>query len=116
MVEAAKDTTVPLIPQIKLEGLLSDHSSADQVVEIKVEPSIVYAEVAGIDSHLNFDFVLTRPRGLADRVDGRPPITFLRIPSVSFLEISPSKLRERKNQALPSLDEVVWTDDIMWSQ
>jgi hypothetical protein len=64
VVEEPKDTTVPSIPEIKLEGFLADHSSAEQVVEIKVEPSIVYVEVAGSDSHFNFDFALT---GLSDR-------------------------------------------------
>jgi murein DD-endopeptidase MepM/ murein hydrolase activator NlpD len=53
-----KDATVPSIPDVKLEGFLADHSSTEQVVEIRVEPSIVYGEVAGPDSYFNFDFAI----------------------------------------------------------
>jgi murein DD-endopeptidase MepM/ murein hydrolase activator NlpD len=62
--EQAKDVTGPSIPDVKLEGFLADHSSRRQVVEIRVEPSIVYAEVVGRDSYLSFDFVIA---GLTSR-------------------------------------------------
>ncbi len=62
--ELLKDATAPSNRVVKLEGFLADHSTGEQVVEIRVEPSIVYSEVVGRDSHLNFDFTLT---GLTDR-------------------------------------------------
>jgi hypothetical protein len=44
VVEQSKGVTGPSIPDVKLEGFLADHSSSEQVVEIRVEPSISPSE------------------------------------------------------------------------
>jgi murein DD-endopeptidase MepM/ murein hydrolase activator NlpD len=62
--ERSRNATGPSIPDVKLEGFLADHSSSEQVVEIRVEPSIVYAEVVDWDSCFNFDFAIS---GLTSR-------------------------------------------------
>ena len=62
--EQSKGVTGRWIPDVKLEGFLADHSSTEQVVEIRVEPSIVYAEVVGRDSYFNFDFAIAGLTGM----------------------------------------------------
>ncbi|MBD3405340.1 MAG: peptidoglycan DD-metalloendopeptidase family protein [Candidatus Lokiarchaeota archaeon] len=42
----------------RLAGFLSDHESEEKVVDIKIEPDIVYFEEGRDSLHLNFDFIL----------------------------------------------------------
>jgi murein DD-endopeptidase MepM/ murein hydrolase activator NlpD len=53
------DTTELPSHVVELEGFLANHTSAEQIVEICVEPAIVYSEVVDQDTHLNFDFIVT---------------------------------------------------------
>ena len=49
---------------VKLKDFLSDHSTKEKVVQIKVEPKIIYLDEAGHQNFLNFDFIL---KGLTDK-------------------------------------------------
>ncbi len=59
MAEPPKNPSTSTIPAVKLEGFLAPHSSAEVVVQIAIEPSTVYREVVGGNSHFNFDFVIS---------------------------------------------------------
>ena len=48
----------------RLEGFLSDHTSSEEIVEIRTEPPTIYAERGREGTHLNFDFAV---EGLTDR-------------------------------------------------
>jgi len=52
----------PVTP--KFQGFLSNHESNEKIVEISIEPEIIYFEEARDGLNLNFDFLLT---GLTDR-------------------------------------------------
>ncbi len=58
-------TTAGRAPTLRLEGFLSDRTSATEVVEFRTEPSLIYAEEGRENTHLNFDFAI---EGLTDRV------------------------------------------------
>ncbi|MGY5871543.1 MAG: M23 family metallopeptidase [Candidatus Thorarchaeota archaeon] len=60
-------TRVKDIDQFKiprLQGFLSNHESQERVVEISIEPEIIYFEEARNSLNLNFDFLIT---GLTDK-------------------------------------------------